>query len=352
MQKPFLRKVLILLGTFGGICIVIRYLLPVFLPFLLGAALALAAESTVHFLQSRLHIPRGAAAGIGVSLAFAILVLLLMILGTLLLRELGSLAGFLPEAQKMVQKGLTSLEDWLLQLASNAPAGISPMLTQTVLELFSGGTALLSRITDTLLGLAAWILGRIPDGALGFGTALISSYMISAKLPKIRSFLKRRIPEAWRNRYLPAAAALKSAIGCWLRAQAKLLGITFLIVTAGLLALRIRHAPFWAGIIAIVDAVPLLGTGTIMVPWALVCLLQGNQIRCIGLLAVYAAAAMTRSVLEPRLVGKQMGIDPLLTLIAMYLGYRLWGVLGMLLSPMAAAAALSLAELRANGNPK
>ena len=83
-----------------------------------------------------------------------------------------------------------------------------------------------------------------------------------------------------------------------------------------------------------------------MLPWALVCLLQGNHVLSVGLLGIYAAAAITRSVLEPRLIGRQMGIDPLLTLVALYLGYRLWGVLGMLLAPMAAATAIRLADLR------
>lgn len=346
MQRPVLRKILTLMGTFLGIWVLIRYFLPVFLPFLLGAALALGAEPVVHFLQAKLHLPRGAAAGIGVSLAFTMLVLVLLILGALLFRQLGNLAGILPEAQQMVSQGLQQLQDWLLQLATRAPEGIGSLLTQTVLELFSGGAALLGQVTDKLLGLAGTILGWIPDGALGFGTGILSSFMISAKLPRIRQWTIDRIPDSWRSKYLPTIATLKHSVAGWLRAQVKLAGVTFLIVTGGFFILQVHLAPLWGLIVAIVDAVPLLGTGTVLIPWALVCLLQGNQIRCIGLLATYAVAAMTRSVLEPKLVGRQMGIDPLLTLVALYLGYRLWGVLGMLLAPLAAATAIQLAELR------
>ena len=346
MNRPLLQKVLALVAVFFGIWIGIRYLLPVFLPFLLGGALALAAEPVVHFLCSRFHLPRGAAAGIGISMAFSILVLVLLSLGALLFKELSNLAGILPQAQEMIRDGLTSLQDFLLSLAGRAPDGIAALLTQTVLELFSGGTALLSRVTDKLLGIATGLLGMLPDGALGFGTGLISSFMISVKLPKIQTFLRQRIPETWKKRYLPAISTMKSSVLCYLKAQGKLMGITFLILAAGLLLLRIRLALLWASLIALVDAVPLLGTGTVMLPWALVCLLQGDHVRCIGLLAVYASAAATRSILEPRLVGKQMGIDPLLTLVALYLGYRLWGVLGMFLAPMAAATAIRLAYMR------
>ncbi len=278
-------------------------------------------------------------------MAFSILVLTLLSLGSLLFKELSRLASILPQAQETLRAGLTSLQDLLLSLAGRAPDGIAALLTQTVLELFSGGTALLSRVTDKLLALATGFLGMLPDGALSFGTGLISSFMISAKLPKLRELARSRIPEAWKSRYLPAIGTMKASLLCYLKAQSKLMGITFLILTAGLLVLRVRLAPLIALLVALVDAVPLLGTGTVMLPWALVCLLQGGHVRCIGLLAVYAAAAVTRSVLEPRLVGKQMGIDPLMTLIALYLGYRLWGVLGIFLAPMAAATAIRLADI-------
>lgn len=346
MTRPVIHKILILLTVFIGIWVIVRYLLPIFLPFLLGGALAFTAEPLVRFLCSRLHLPRGAAAGIGVSMAFSMVVLVLLTLGALLVKEISALSGILPQAQEMVQTGLTSLQDFLLSLASRTPDGISSLLTQTVLELFSGGAALLSRVTDKLLSIATGLLSWIPDGALGFGTGLISSFMISAKLPKIKAFFRQRIPAAWKDRYLPALHTMRASVFSYLRAQFKLAGVTFLIVTAGLLLLKIRLAPLWALIIAVVDAVPLLGTGTVMLPWALVCLLQGDHVRAIGLLAIYTAAATTRSILEPRLVGKQMGIDPLLTLMALYLGYRLWGVLGMLLAPMVTATAIRLADLR------
>ena len=93
---------------------------------------------------------------------------------------------------------------------------------------------------------------------------------------------------------------------------------------------------------AVVDAIPILGTGTVLVPWALVSLLQKESLKAIGLLCTYGAAAITRTVLEPKLVGRHLGLDPLTTLIALYAGYRFWGVLGLLLTPILASAAKSL----------
>ena len=344
MPGAIFRKILILFSAFFSIWLALRYLFPLCLPFLLGGGLALGAEPLVGFLSGRLRVRRGIASGIGVSMAFALLALILMILGALAVKEATRLVTILPQARQMVQAGLLSAQDFLLSLSQNLPDGLSGPTTQAVMELFSGGAAFLSRITDKLLGLATGLLGKLPTGALGFGTAIVSSYMISAKLPRIKDYLSRRISPAWKEKYLPALQTVKTSVGAYLLAQFKLASITFGIVTGGLLLLKIRLAPLWGLIIALVDAIPLLGTGTVMLPWALVCFLQNDHARAIGLIAIYAGAVATRSILEPRLVGKQMGIDPLVTLIALYLGFRLWGILGMILAPLVAATAIRLSN--------
>ena len=93
---------------------------------------------------------------------------------------------------------------------------------------------------------------------------------------------------------------------------------------------------------ALVDAFPILGTGAILVPWSILSFLQGDTLPAFGLLGLYAAAALVRSILEPRFLGKHLGLDPLVTLMALYAGYRLWGILGMILAPMLAVAATQL----------
>ena len=99
-------------------------------------------------------------------------------------------------------------------------------------------------------------------------------------------------------------------------------------------------------LIALVDAIPVLGTGTVLIPWSAVYLIQGQHIRAIGLLGIYVVAFLSRSILEPRLVGRQLGLDPLMTLVALYVGYRIWGFAGMLLSPLLCVAATELANIQ------
>ena len=191
--------------------------------------------------------------------------------------------------------------------------------------------------------LLSWVWSWLPEGALSLGTGVISGFMISARLPQLRSRLRSGLPAVWYDRYLPALGRVRRSLGGWLKAQLKLSGLTFGIVGAGFLLLRVEHWAAWALVTAIVDAVPILGTGTVLIPMALIAFLWGEQVRGIGLAALYVTAMLTRSALEPRLVGRQLGMDPLLTLMALYAGWRIWGIWGMILSPVLAVTVRQIA---------
>ncbi|MFR0734584.1 MAG: AI-2E family transporter [Oscillospiraceae bacterium] len=120
------------------------------------------------------------------------------------------------------------------------------------------------------------------------------------------------------------------------------MGLTFLLLTIGFLILQVEFPLLLGALIALVDALPMLGTGTILVPWGLLVLLQGQTALGLGLIALYGVTALTRSILEPRMVGHQLGLNPLLTLVALYMGYRLWGILGMILAPVLTITVLEI----------
>lgn len=337
-----LKKPLMILGVFAAMWLAVRYLLSAVFPFVLGAMLAFAAEPLVQLTHRRLHLPRAAAVGIGVSAMLLLLFGMLSILGALLVKEVSRLGAALPGIADTARQGVVLLEDWLVSTAQQAPEELRVPLTNTVLEFFNDGTALMQTAAQKVPTALSALLGWVPDGVLGLGTGLLAGFMISYRLPALRKSVKKYLPASWYEKYLPALRRMRKALGGWLKAQLKLSAVTFVVLTAGFLLMRIPYAPLWAGLVAVVDAVPMLGTGTVLLPWALVCLLQGNGMRAMGLTALFGVALVTRTVLEPRLVGKQLGIDPLLTLLALYLGYRFWGIAGMLVTPILAAAAKSI----------
>ena len=335
-----LRKPLIILGAFVALWLGLKFLLPVALPFLLGGVLAVAAEPAVRFGQRALKLKRGLSAGLGVTATLVLTVGLLSFLGAAAAKELTELASF--DVEQSVEQGLTLLQNWLSGAARQAPQGVRPVLERTVDNFFIDGTAVMERLSRQVPAAVSSALSWVPDGLLGIGTGVLAAFFLSARLPRLKVWVSERLKQPPFDRVVPVLRRVRKALGGWLTAQLKLALVTYGILAVGFLFLGIPYGLLWALPVAVVDAVPLLGTGTVLVPWALVCLLQGNAPRFFGLLAVYAAAAATRTVLEPKLVGKQLGLDPLVTLGALYAGYRVWGFLGLVIAPMAAAAVKSV----------
>ncbi|MBO5891289.1 MAG: sporulation integral membrane protein YtvI [Oscillospiraceae bacterium] len=340
------RKLLVTAAVILVLWFSLRFLLPVFLPFLFAALLALAAEPLVRVLVRRCRMPRWLAAGLGVCIALVLVILSALMLGALLLKELGSLAGVVPDLEKTARQGVGSLQSWLTELSARTPEGVRPILNHCVDGIFSGSSQFLDRISLWLLGIASGILRALPDSALGIGTWIIASFMISAKLPNLKQRAAALIPESWKAHYLPVLKQLKTSLGGWLLAQLKLTGITACILCIGFLILQIPYGILWGIGISLVDALPILGTGMVLVPWSVVCFLQGDTLRAIGLLGIYIVAVLVRSVMEPKLVGKQLGLDPLITLVALYAGYRLWGLGGMILAPLLAVTVTQLLQAK------
>lgn len=336
-----MKRAFLILLALGGTLLGIKLLLPVLFPFILGALLALAAEPGVRFLTNRLRLPRAAACGISVGAVFALICAVLTLLVGLALRELRELAGILPQMELTARSGLEALQLWLLKLSERASPGIRSLLQRNVNELFSGGTAMLDQVTRRALSMAGSFLTQLPDSALGIGTAVLAAFLTSAELPRIRQWLRTRLPQKPLQSAVQFLTRLRTTAGQWLIAQLKLISITCLLLTAGFLLLRIEYAPLWAMAVSIVDALPILGTGTILVPWSLICLVQHDTARAIGLLGIFAATSLTRSTLEPRFVGRQLGLDPLVTLMSLYIGFRLWGIPGMMLAPLLVITVIS-----------
>lgn len=334
------KRVVLYLGGFFLLWFSARYILPILMPFLAGALLALAAEPLVSFGQRRLRLPRAAATGLGVGVVLGLLLCLLWVLGTLLIRELLHLANSMPDLGKTTKQGIQILEHWAVDLTYQAPDGLRPVLTRTVENTFSDSSIFLDQAAEKVTTWITGILSGVPDSALGVGTTVLAAFMISARLPRFRAW-KDRLPPVWQEQYLPAFGRAKAAMTGWLRAQGLLLLMIFAIVAVGFLLLRIPYGIFWALLIALLDAVPMLGTGLVLLPWSLVCFLMGNTAQGVGILGIFATASLSRSIVEPKLLGKHLGLDALLTLVSLYGGYRILGFWGLLIAPICTAAVKS-----------
>ena len=341
-EHRFFHLLLYVLIVSAGIFLLFRFLLPVLLPFLLGFALAALAEPVIRMLHARCRLPRGAAAAITVTL-------LLLLLGcalTLLLRvggvELGRLSARLPALLTAMKEPLAALRSWLLRLAGRVPDGLGDALREFVEDLFSGTSSLLAQGSDFVFAAASAAVTSLPGIFLFLVTAVVSSFMFASERETVCAWLQSRLPKAWKTKLTVLRSHLRRAIRGWLRAELRLMGITFALLSGGLCVLGVDAPLLLGALIAVVDALPVFGTGTVLIPWGLWHLVQGEQVLGAGLLVLYGIAAAVRTSLEPRLVGQQIGLHPLLALLSMYAGFRLFGLGGMILLPITAILARQL----------
>ena len=336
VYKGFFALIFLLLVYLAG-----KFLLPFLFPFLLGWALAAASEPAVRLGTDRLKLGRGLSAGLGVTATLVLLLGAVFFLGAIAVRELGIFARQLPA---VAQQSAGLLEEALVSLSDRAPEPVGPVLTDSIHRLFQDSQLLADRAVQQMPGLVSSVLGKVPGSAMSLGTGILSAYFISGRLPRIKKWAKAHAPKAWTERLLPTLRHLKGSLGKWLVAQGKLMAITYCLVAFGLWLLGIPYSFGWAILVAAVDAIPLLGTGTVLLPWALTRLLQGQPLIAAGLAVLYLAAMVTRTALEPKFYGKHLGLDPLVMLIFLYFGYRLWGFLGIVISPLLAATTKTLFE--------
>ena len=298
----------------------VRYLLRWLLPFLLALALAAAVEPVIAWCRRRMGLKRGfTAAVVTIAVTGAILALAAVIVWQLIRQAaelLGQLPGLLAGLPGMTEDLRQRLEDF----CAACPQGLRSWLEEV--------PALLG-IPGAGAGAAA-----LPGVFLFCGTTALAVFFTAGSYPRVMAFFRRQLGHRL-DRARGVKANLLSTLGKWCRAQAILLGVTFCELLAGFLLMGQRYALLLAAVTALVDALPVFGTGTVLLPWAAVCLLAGQAPRAVALAALYAVISAVRSLLEPKVMAAQAGLPPLAALAAMYAGFRALGVAGMILLPMA-----------------
>ena len=194
---------------------------------------------------------------------------------------------------------------------------------------------LAGQLSTAVLQGAARIMGALPRVLLACGTTVLAVFFTLSAYPEVMAFFRRQLGSEL-DRARGVKASVFATLWKWLMAECILLAVTFCQLLVGLLLIRQEYALLLAVLIALIDALPVFGTGTILIPWALALFLRGETKTGKGIVILYGAAALSRQALEPRLVGKQVGLNPVLTLLALYTGYRLLGVGGMIVFPIAA----------------
>lgn len=329
--KVSIEFLLIILGILIGLKVAIF-----FLPFLIAFVISKVIKIPVKFLEKRFKVNRTLA-------VILCMILFVVIVGMLVYMFCAALFGEVITLSERTQYIFPALYNNIaLQLGRFSfffnNLDISPELVTQIED------SVLSIINALLTTVVGWINGAgniVINIIVNFPTILIyviitilSTFFISCDSKFISESLEKHLPIAWIMKVESIVNGLFHSLGAYLKAQGILITITFCELLIGFCIFRVDYAVVLAITIAIIDALPVLGTGTVLIPWGIVLLVMGNYTLGFEILGLYLFILIVRQSIEPKIVGQQIGVYPLLTLIAMYTGVKFMGLGGVIVGPI------------------
>lgn len=340
----FLRLGYFLLIT-GGICLFARYGLRISWPFLLALGMSAIIRKPIEFISKKTHIPKGPLAALFTLALIAIIGLLLYLIGSLVIFKSKDLIDQLPALLNYFKAKLLAFEYSLDSLLREMLPMLRDMPFLSLEKLLSVETAASSIDVVGLLSTAGSAFFSIPD--LLFTTVFIfmGTFFFTVQWTEIKDFLAH----AFSPMLIEGTANLRSflfnSVWRWVKAQMVLIGITCTELCIAFLLMGQQRPILLGCCIAVVDALPILGVGTFLIPWTLFSLLTGSFRKALMLLCTYIFILCVRNTLEPRIVGERIGLNPFVTLLSMFIGFRLGGFFGLAFIPIAVLSLLELQRL-------
>ena len=310
----------------------VEYLLPIFLPFLIAYLLKVILRPMINWLETRWGLKRK-----------IVTVVLLVLITGILISLVVSIAGVLSAQIKKLIQNSEYYEEKVDKVTNQAcivvekysgieSQDIKHWLDKGVEQIFEFGQdseivyIVMNKSVSTIRILIEWIVLMIT-------TILAAYYMLAgSNIKKEKKENKQK--EMWLNEIRGIARRVTSVCSAYVKTQLIIMSITFVICLISFLIIRNEYAFLIALIVGALDALPLIGVGVILVPWGIICLLMGNYFNAIVILLAFVVCYFAREVLEPRLMGNQIGITPLMTIASMYVGYKVFGIIGVVLGPI------------------
>jgi sporulation integral membrane protein YtvI len=314
-----------------GVSLAFLYLLfTVGAPFLLALVAAIFLEPLTVLMMKKTRMNRLAASTISSSLFTVILLGLLGLIGMKLVSELRAFFDKLPG---MLEDANVYVRDLLEQAQRFSNKGTDPLPNQLEDWLSNLTTALgqlSTKISSVLLGFAA----GVPDFFIFFIVFLVAVYLFTLSLPMMKSSFLSWFDEKSQLQVEDVLISLRKSVFGFLRAQLLLSVITYVISFIGLLVIGTGYPLAVALLIVVVDILPVLGTGSVLVPWACYQIAIGDTYTGIGLILLFLVITVVRRIVEPKILGDAVGIGALSALISLYVGYELVGIIGVFLGPI------------------
>lgn len=317
-----------------------------FMPFIIGWIIALIASPLVRFFEEKFKIKRKAVSAFVIIAVLAAVVLLVYGVGAKLLRETIGFIDELPVLWQQVEREFNQIGANLEGIYKRLPRDLQG-------KLMSFGTGLGGYFSDVVSNInlgtstVTWVgnfAKHLPDVFMAVIMSLLSSYFFVADKSYLSEFAKKYVPHSIFYRYDMVRRSFRNAVGGYFKAQFKIEVWVYIEVLIGLLILGIDYAAVIALGIAILDLLPVFGTGTVMIPWAIIEILSGQYKSAIGLLIIWCLGQLLRQIIQPKIVGDSIGLDAIPTIFLLYIGYQVAGVIGMIFAVPIGIIILNLYE--------
>ena len=331
----------IIAGIIAFLWLFFKYALGALIPFVFGALIAALISPAADLISKKTKIPRKAVAATLTLLFFAAIAALIYVAISRLVGELGNLLLRLTEDPEAVSGKLGEIGAILGQkfgflrklFESDALKQLGLDLDRLLPEALS---SMVTSLTSALPEAAMGFFVRIPEMLLCVAVILISAFYFSCDREAIFGAFSSLLPDPWQKKLPELKRKVSATLSGYLKAYLLIMLITFCEVFFGLSLLGVNYALIISIIVAIVDILPILGTGTVLIPWSIFAFITSDTRLGIGLLILYGAVLVIRQFLEPKIVGNTLGIHPLATLASIYIGIKLLGFGGIFIGPIAA----------------
>ncbi len=331
-------KIMIIYGIGGAVFlgllwIMLRFAIPIILPFAIAYAVAYALRIGARALSSLTKMNENMLKGfILISVVLSISIFL-WFGASVVIRKISEAISDVSEAITESGGIRKALESIALRIGSYfGGAEIGEAMTAFVSDLTS-------RISSAMAGIAASFVSALPSFAIGFAISIAALFYFTFGYEKATAAIKQLLPKKSRSKICSHIVSAINGFGRFIRAYSLIIVVTFAELFVGFLIMGIDHAFVLAAVISVVDFLPIIGVGGVLAPWAAVSFFMGNTYRAIGLIIIVAVIWAVRQPVESKLIGKGAGVHPIFALVAVYAGFRLAGVFGMIVAPVLLTAA-------------
>lgn len=327
-------KALVNLAVALNIMLLVILLLPrlliFFTPFAIAWVIALLASPMVQFLEEKLRLKRKASSAFVIIVVIGLVVLVLYLVVARLSGEVAGLIASLPDIWAGAEADFAEIGGKLSVVYNRLPENMRESLSGIGSQIGNYLGGVFGEIGSPTLAAVGNFARSLPSVIIGIIMALLASYFFVAERNGINEWFRRHMPASLQKRYLLVKRSMLRAVGGYLKAQLKIEIWMYLLLVAGLSILQVNYAFLIAIGIAFLDFLPFFGTGTVMVPWAIIKILTGDYQMAIGLLIIWGVGQLVRQMIQPKIVGDSVGVPPIPTLFLLYIGYKLYGVVGMI----------------------